>query len=210
MTNDPDMPTTGYDDEALQRVRDLLKEEPPTGQSDRFRANHPIGRKPEPNFPIPFVPVVSLGGRYKLLENIGEGGMGSVWVAEQQQPVKRRVAIKLVKPGMDSKQVLARFEAERQALAMMDHPNIAKVFDGGMTEYGRPYFVMEYVQGVPFTKYCDAARLSLKDRLRLFIPVCQAVPTCSSQRDCHRDLKPSNILICLTTGLRFPRSSTSA
>jgi eukaryotic-like serine/threonine-protein kinase len=92
-----------------------------------------------------------LGGRYKLLENIGEGGMGSVWVAEQQQPVKRRVAIKLVKAGMDSKQVLARFESERQALAVMDHPNIAKVFDGGMTEQGRPYFVMEYVKGVPFT-----------------------------------------------------------
>ena len=102
-------------------------------------------------------PGVIIGGRYKLLENIGEGGMGSVWVAEQQRPVKRKVAIKLIKPGMDSKQVLARFEAERQALAVMDHPNIAKVFDGGLTDNGRPYFVMEYVKGVPFTDYCDRA-----------------------------------------------------
>ena len=146
-----------------------------------------------------------ISGRYKLLENIGEGGMGSVWVAEQQQPVKRRVAIKLVKAGMDSKQVLARFEAERQALAVMDHPNIAKVFDGGMTEQGRPYFVMEYVKGVPFTEYCDKARLSLKERLNLFIPVCQAVQHAHHKGIVHRDLKPSNILICLYDGKPVPK-----
>jgi serine/threonine protein kinase len=98
-----------------------------------------------------------IGQRYRLVELIGEGGMGSVWVAEQQQPVKRRVALKMIKAGMDSKQVLARFEAERQALAVMDHPNIAKVLDGGMTDQGRPFFVMEYVKGIPFTQYCDQA-----------------------------------------------------
>jgi len=150
-------------------------------------------------------PGMILGGRYKLLENIGEGGMGSVWLAEQTQPVKRRVAIKLVKAGMDSRQVLARFEAERQALALMDHANIAKVFDGGMTEQGRPFFVMEYVKGVPFTEYCDQARLSLNDRLQLFIPVCQAVQHAHHKGIVHRDLKPSNILICLYDGKPIPK-----
>ncbi len=150
-------------------------------------------------------PGTILGGRYKLLENIGEGGMGSVWVAEQQQPVKRKVAIKLVKAGMDSKQVLARFEAERQALAVMDHPNIAKVFDGGMTDQGRPYFVMEYVKGIPFTEYCDRVKLSLKERLILFIPVCHAVQHAHHKGIVHRDLKPSNILICLYDGKPVPK-----
>ena len=106
-----------------------------------------------------------VAGRYKLLEQIGEGGMGTVWVAEQIEPVKRKVALKLIKPGMDSRAVLARFEAERQALALMDHPNIAKVLDGGLTETGRPFFVMEYFKGVPITQYCDAVRLSVPDRL---------------------------------------------
>jgi len=145
-----------------------------------------------------------LGSRYKLLENIGEGGMGAVWVAEQQLPVKRRVAVKLVKAGMDSKTVLARFEAERQALAVMDHPNIAKVFDGGMTDQGRPFFVMEYVKGIPFTEYCDSVRLSLRDRLDLFIPVCQAVQHAHHKGIVHRDLKPSNILVCLYDGKPVP------
>jgi|GEM_PF-6310150 len=164
-----------------------------------------------PELDVTFVPAQDsksgtiLVGRYKLLENIGEGGMGSVWVAEQQQPVKRKVAIKLVKAGMDSKQVLARFEAERQALALMDHPNIAKVFDGGMTDTGRPFFVMEYVKGVPFTEYCDRARLSLKERLNLFIPVCQAVQHAHQKGIIHRDLKPSNILVCLYDGKPVPK-----
>lgn len=134
-------------------------------------------------------------GRYKLLEKIGEGGMGEVWVAEQTVPVRRKVALKLIKAGMDSKTVLARFEAERQALAVMDHPNIAKVLDGGLTEQGRPYFVMEYFKGVPITEYCDAARLSVQERLRLFTQVCQAVQHAHQKGIIHRDLKPSNILV---------------
>jgi len=109
-------------------------------------------------------------GRYKLLQQIGEGGMGSVWMAQQESPVRRRVAIKLVRAGMDSKLVLARFEAERQALAMMEHANIATVFDAGTSDDGRPYFVMELVQGLPITKYCDSNRLSTRDRLELFVP----------------------------------------
>ncbi|AMV17396.1 Serine/threonine-protein kinase PknB [Planctomyces sp. SH-PL14] len=146
-----------------------------------------------------------LGGRYKLLERIGEGGMGSVWVAEQQQPVKRKVAVKLVKAGMDSRHVLARFGAERQALAMMDHPNIAKVYDGGVTDQGHPYFVMEYVKGIPFTDYCDQVRLPLRDRLALFIPVCQAIQHAHQKGIVHRDLKPTNILVCLYDGKPVPK-----
>ena len=140
-------------------------------------------------------PGVVIAGRYKLLEEIGEGGMGTVWVAEQTQPVKRKVAIKLIKAGMDSKSVVARFEAERQALAVMDHPNIAKVLDGGLTDTGRPYFVMEYVKGVPITQYCDTARLSVSERLNLFVQVCQAVQHAHQKGIIHRDLKPSNILV---------------
>jgi serine/threonine protein kinase len=136
-----------------------------------------------------------ISDRYKLLEEIGEGGMGTVWVAEQTKPVKRKVALKLIKPGMDSKAVLARFEAERQALALMDHPNIAKVLDGGLTETGRPFFVMEYFKGVPITQYCDAARLSVPDRLHLFSQVCSAVQHAHQKGIIHRDLKPSNILV---------------
>src|SRR3954454_4236839 len=114
-------------------------------------------------------------GPYKLREQIGEGGMGVVYVAEQHQPVRRKIALKVIKPGMDSRQVVARFEAERQALAMMDHPNIARVFDGGTTDSGRPYFVMELVRGLPITEYCDAERLSIPGRLELFVLVCRAV-----------------------------------
>jgi serine/threonine protein kinase/tetratricopeptide (TPR) repeat protein len=136
-----------------------------------------------------------IAGRYKLLEAIGEGGMGSVWVAEQTEPVRRKVAVKLIKAGMDSKSVLARFEAERQALAVMDHPNIAKVLDGGLTDAGRPFFVMEYVKGVSITEYCDATRLSVPDRLNLFVQVCQAVQHAHQKGIIHRDLKPSNILV---------------
>jgi hypothetical protein len=146
-----------------------------------------------------------IAGRYKLLEAIGEGGMGSVWVAEQTQPVRRKVALKLIKPGMDSRQVLARFEAERQALALMDHPSIAKVLDGGLTEAGRPFFVMELVKGVPITEYCDANRLSVLERLELFIPVCQAVQHAHQKGIIHRDLKPTNILIAASDGRRVPK-----
>ncbi len=146
-----------------------------------------------------------IAGKYKLLETIGVGGMGSVWLAEQLAPVKRKVAIKLIKAGMDSRIVLARFEAERQALALMDHPNIAKVFDVGVTAQGRPYFVMEYVKGIPLTEYCDEAKLKLSERLRLFAAVCQAVQHAHQKGIIHRDLKPSNILACLYDGHPVPK-----
>jgi serine/threonine protein kinase/tetratricopeptide (TPR) repeat protein len=146
-----------------------------------------------------------IAGRYKLLEEIGEGGMGTVWLAEQTQPVRRRVAIKLIKPGMDSRQVLSRFEAERQALALMDHPNIAKVLDGGVTDQGSPFFVMEYVRGVPITEYCDSARTTVERRLQLFGQVCEAVQHAHQKGIIHRDLKPSNILVCLYDGRPAPK-----
>ena len=133
-------------------------------------------------------------GPYKLLEQIGEGGMGMVWMADQAEPIRRRVAVKVVKEGMDSRQVLARFGAERQALALMDHPNIAKVLDAGATEQGRPYFVMELVKGVPITRFCDEKRLTPRERLELFLPVCQAVQHAHQKGVIHRDLKPSNVL----------------
>ena len=143
--------------------------------------------------------------KYKLLEEIGEGGMGTVFVAEQSDPVKRKVAVKLIKPGMDSKSVLARFEAERQALAMMDHPNIAKVLDAGLTDERRPYFVMEYIKGLPLTKYCDDAKLSIDARLHLFMQICQAVQHAHQKGIIHRDLKPGNILIALYDGKPVPK-----
>ncbi len=134
-------------------------------------------------------------GHYKLLQQIGEGGMGSVYMAEQSKPVERRVALKIIKPGMDTKQVIARFEAERQALAMMDHPNIAKVLDAGETENGRPYFVMELVKGIPITEYCDEHHLNPKQRLELFLQVLHAVQHAHQKGIIHRDLKPSNVLV---------------
>jgi serine/threonine protein kinase len=146
-----------------------------------------------------------IAGRYKLLEEIGEGGMGTVWMAQQTDPVRRRVALKLIKPGMDSRQVLLRFEAERQALALMDHPHIAKVFDGGVTRDGRPFFVMEYVKGQPITDYCDQFRLSIPERLKLFVQVCQAVQHAHQKGIIHRDLKPSNILVCPFDGQPVPK-----
>ena len=139
---------------------------------------------------------VVIAGKYTLVEGIGKGGMGSVWRARQTAPVKRFVAVKLIKAGMDSKQVLARFDAERQALALMDHPNIAKVLDGGLHEH-RPYFVMELVKGVPITEYCDRHRLTPKERLELFVPVCQAIQHAHQKGIIHRDIKPSNVLIAL-------------
>ncbi len=144
-------------------------------------------------------------GPYKLLEPIGEGGMGTVYVAEQTRPVRRKVALKVIKAGMDSKQVIARFEAERQALAMMDHPNIARVYDGGTTDSSRPYFVMELVQGVPITAYCDRQRLSVRERLGLFQAVCQAVQHAHQKGIIHRDLKPSNILVTLQDDNAVPK-----
>ena len=140
-------------------------------------------------------------GPYTLRELIGEGGMGLVFVAEQTQPVRRKVALKVIKPGMDTRQVVARFEAERQALALMDHPHIAKVFDAGATDAGRPYFVMELVKGVPITEYADAKNLTPKDRLGLFVQVCLAVQHAHQKGVIHRDLKPSNILVAPHDGI---------
>ena len=142
---------------------------------------------------------------YKLIEQIGEGGMGSVWMAQQTEPVKRLVAVKLIKAGMDSRQVIARFEAERQALALMDHPNIARVLDAGTTSAGRPYFVMDLVKGVPITKYCDEHHLTPRQRLELFVPVCQAVQHAHQKGITHRDLKPSNVLVALYDGKPVPK-----
>ncbi|HMF19568.1 MAG TPA: serine/threonine-protein kinase [Gemmataceae bacterium] len=166
-------------------------------------------------------------GPYKLMEQIGEGGMGLVFVAEQQEPIRRKVALKIIKPGMDTRQVIARFEAERQALALMDHPNIAKVYDGGTTEGtpggsgvrgqdsgsanlqsaicnlqspGRPYFVMELVKGVPITEYCDQNQVPIRERLELFLDVCQAVQHAHQKGIIHRDIKPSNVLVMSEDG----------
>jgi serine/threonine-protein kinase len=136
-------------------------------------------------------------GPYKLLEQIGEGGFGIVFMAEQTQPVRRKVALKVLKPGMDTRQVVARFEAERQALAIMDHPNIARVYDGGATPSGRPYFVMELVKGAPITAFCDQNHLTPRQRLELFVSVCQAVQHAHQKGIIHRDLKPSNVLVSM-------------
>jgi eukaryotic-like serine/threonine-protein kinase len=144
-------------------------------------------------------------GPYKLLQKIGEGGFGVVHMADQTEPVKRRVALKVIKPGMDSKQVVSRFEAERQALAMMDHPCIARVFDGGSTESGRPYFVMELVNGMPVTDYCDRYRFTMNQRLELFIQVCQAVQHAHQKGVIHRDIKPSNVLVSQQDGHAVPK-----
>jgi serine/threonine protein kinase len=144
-------------------------------------------------------------GPYKLLEQIGEGGMGVVYMAEQARPVRRKVALKIIKPGMDTRQVIARFEAERQALALMDHPNIARVLDAGATDSARPYFVMELVRGIPITEYCDRNHLEIADRSELFVLVCQAVQHAHQKGIIHRDLKPSNVLVTLIDGAAVPK-----
>src|SRR5579863_2686947 len=144
-------------------------------------------------------------GPYRLMEQIGEGGFGLVFVAEQQEPMRRKVALKVIKPGMDSKQVIARFEAERQALAMMDHPNIARVLDAGATDSGRPYFVMELVRGIPITDYCDQNQLAPRERLALFISVCQAVQHAHQKGIIHRDIKPSNVLVTMYDDKPVPK-----
>src|SRR5262249_47028351 len=146
-----------------------------------------------------------LAGKYKLIEEIGEGGMGSVFLAQQTEPVKRAVAVKVIKAGMDSKAVLARFEAERQALAMMDHPNIAKVLDAGTTDGGRPFFVMELVKGTPITQFCDERKLTPRQRLELLVPVCQAIQHAHQKGVIHRDIKPSNVLVALYDDRPVPK-----
>src|SRR5258707_14974235 len=144
-------------------------------------------------------------GHYKIREKLAEGGCGVVYVAEQTEPVRRRVALKVIKLGMDTRNVIARFEAERQALAMMDHPNIARVLDAGATETGRPYFVMELVRGVRITEYCDQNKLPTEPRLNLFIQVCHAVQHAHQKGIIHRDIKPSNILVTLHDGVPVPK-----
>src|SRR5205807_1821091 len=133
-------------------------------------------------------------------EQIGEGGFGVVFMAEQKEPIRRKVAPKILKPGMDTKEVIGRFEAERQALALMDHPNIAKVLDAGQTTSGRPYFVMDLVKGVPITKFCDESQLTLKERLELFVNICRAVQHAHQKGIIHRDIKPSNVLVTMQDG----------
>jgi WD40 repeat protein/serine/threonine protein kinase len=179
------------------------------------RGEHPPGQpaagcEPAPTVKVDFLDVQDYAvgtsiGRYKLLEKIGEGGCGIVYVAEQTVPVRRRLALKVIKLGMDTRAVVARFEAERQALAMMDHPNIAKVLDAGSTETGRPYFVMELVRGIRITDYCDQNHLPTKDRLDLFMRVCQAIQHAHQKGIIHRDIKPSNILVTLHDGVPVPK-----
>ncbi len=180
--------------------------------SDTFMAHPAVENDPRDTTgefahaePVPFESGLLLAERYRLLGPIGEGGMGTVYRAEQVKPVKRMVAVKLIKPGMDSRVVLARFEAERQALALMDHPHIAKVFDAGATPDGRPFFVMELVEGVPLTDYCDARRLTVADRLALFRQVCGAVQHAHQKGIIHRDLKPSNVLVAEQGGAPLPK-----
>ena len=144
-------------------------------------------------------------GPYRLRERLGEGGMGVVWAAEQKQPLRRKVALKVIKPGMDSSQVIARFEAEREALAMMDHPNIARVLDAGTTDKGRPYFVMELIRGVPITEYCDANMLTVRERIELFVTVCKGIQHAHQKGIIHRDIKPGNVLVTLHDDRPVPK-----
>src|ERR1700682_3584363 len=144
-------------------------------------------------------------GRYRIIQLLGEGGMGTVYLAEQLEPIRRRVALKVVKLGMDTAQVLARFNNERQALAMMDHPNIAQIFDAGATAERPPYFVMEYIEGAPITQYCDRKRMTTKERLALFLAVCRAVQHAHQKGVIHRDLKPSNVLVMDQEGAPVPK-----
>ena len=169
------------------RAGDFL--EPPTPSADETAAYTSAPRADDA--------VGTRVGPYTLLELLGEGGMGVVYVADQAEPVKRRVALKLIRPGMGSREVVARFEQERQALALMDHPGIARVLDGGTAPDGRPFFVMELVRGLPITDYCDQARLTTRSRLALFADVCRAVQHAHQKGVIHRDIKPSNVLVTL-------------
>ncbi len=175
-------------------------------QQDGFMRDPAVEAPPlsSPEPAPPETPAQMLG-RYKLLEKIGEGGFGEVWMAEQREPVRRRVALKIIKLGMDSRQVVARFEAERQALAMMDHENIARIFDADITETGRPYFVMELVRGIKITDYCDQNQIPTRERLDLFIKVCQAIQHAHQKGIIHRDIKPTNILVTLHDGVPVPK-----
>lgn len=191
----------GDDDALLARVEALLKAH---YEDKSFLNKPPVGINSTLDSPLTEGPGTRIG-RYKLLQLIGEGGFGAVYMAEQEKPILRRVALKIIKLGMDTKQVIARFEAERQALAMMDHPNIARVFDAGATDTGRPYFVMELVKGIPITEYCDKNNLDTRQRLNLFIDVCKAVQHAHQKGVIHRDIKPSNVMITLHDGKPVPK-----
>jgi WD40 repeat protein/serine/threonine protein kinase len=199
------------DDRLRERIEEMLESDAPA--AEYFRAPQPEFQgqapEPEPNLPGPNSTVVGYGGEaigcYRLLEKLGEGGFGTVYVAEQTQPVRRRVALKVIKAGMDTREVIARFNTERQALALMDHPNIAKVLDAGSTNADRPYFVMELVQGTRTTEYCDQERLGIPQRLALIISVCRAVQHAHQKGVIHRDLKPSNILVVVQDGVPVPK-----
>jgi serine/threonine protein kinase/Tfp pilus assembly protein PilF len=189
----------GANPQLRARVLELLKaHEVPNSLLDDGRAIATFELTPleKPGFEI---------GSYKLLQQIGEGGMGVVFLAEQERPLRRKVAVKVIKPGMDTREVIARFEAERQAVALMDHANIARVYEAGATESGRPYFVMELVQGVPLTDYCDECRLTTRERLGLFVTICQAVQHAHQKGVIHRDLKPTNILVTMEQGRPAPK-----
>jgi WD40 repeat protein/serine/threonine protein kinase len=182
--------------------------EPVSAGETRSVSAEPSGRSnakeiPPRSRPLPGTP--ERIGPYRILEVLGEGGMGIVYLAEQHEPVRRRVALKVIKLGMDTREVVARFEAERQTLALLDHPGIARMFDAGATEDGRPYFVMEHVPGVPITEYCDRQRLSTRERLDLFVAVCEAVQHAHSNAIIHRDLKPSNVLVMIQDGKPAPK-----
>ena len=196
----------GGDAELRQRIEALIAAHESAGKfMAEPRADGPVGRDPTSSQSDPTDHPGNRIGRYKLLQQIGEGGCGVVWMAEQEEPVRRRVALKVIKLGMDTKAVIARFEAERQALALMDHPNIARVLDAGATDSGRPYFVMELIPGVPITKYCDQHNLSTAARLGLFAQVCNAIQHAHQKGIIHRDLKPSNILVTLHDGEPVPK-----
>src|SRR5271168_1137269 len=184
-----------------QRVEELLK----ANDDDASNFLDKLAQSTAAESAIPAEKPGDRIGRYKLLQQIGEGGCGVVYMAEQEEPVRRRVALKVIKLGMDTKSVIARFEAERQALALMDHPNIARVLDAGSTSSGRPYFVMELVRGVKITEYCDQNNLSTPDRLALFVQVCQAIQHAHQKGVIHRDIKPSNILVTVNDGVPVPK-----
>jgi len=190
------------DDEMRRQVNLLLKAHREAGS---VPGAAPRGLDETDTYPVAAERPGAVIGPYKLLQQIGEGGMGTVFMAEQTRPVHRKVAVKVIKAGMDSKQFISRFEAERQALAVMDHVNIARVLDAGTTESGLPYFVMELVHGVPITKYCDDNRLSPRERLELFVPVCQAIQHAHQKGIIHRDIKPSNVMITLYDGKPVPK-----
>jgi len=187
-----------------RRVEALLNASEQSGAWLEISAVPTLRRTPAASIPLAEKPGDKVG-RYKLLQQIGEGGCGVVYMAEQEEPVRRRVALKIIKLGMDTRQVIARFEAERQALAMMDHPNIAKVFDASATETGRPYFVMELVRGIRITDYCDQNNLSTRERLNLFTQVCNAIQHAHEKGIIHRDIKPSNILVTMHDGVPVPK-----